>query len=317
MIASCKHLRVVETSALNAYLERRKLKAFKRANAQDEGDAFGGEFVLYHSWKPGFLELAAKWREALAEIRRHDAEVATLSGLGQELVAFVEGKLGWADDGSEPDLDLLVARTKSEFVALQNPVELRRFLEIVRTKKPKVVVEIGTAAGGMLYAMAQVADENAIVVSIDYPGGPYGGGQSSAEVGVYRSFGGPRQRMGFIRDRSFHLTSLTDLKKILGGAPIDLLFVDGDHSYGGVRSDFDMYGPLVAPGGMTAFHDIVLEPEAWGRGADAGAAWRSLREGRRTEEIFDPNGLDGPPPERPKTFEEQARYKWGIGIIHH
>jgi len=44
---------------------------------------------------------------------------------------------------------------------------------------------------------------------------------------------------------------------MLADRPLDVLFIDGDHSYGGVKADWEMYGPLVAPDGLIAFHDIV------------------------------------------------------------
>jgi predicted O-methyltransferase YrrM len=37
--------------------------------------------------------------------------------------------------------------------------------------------------------------------------------------------------------------------------PIDLLFVDGDHSYDGCGSDIRAWLPFVRPGGWVAFHD--------------------------------------------------------------
>jgi predicted O-methyltransferase YrrM len=37
--------------------------------------------------------------------------------------------------------------------------------------------------------------------------------------------------------------------------PIDLLFIDGDHSYEGVCSDFMTWFPHVKKGGVVAFHD--------------------------------------------------------------
>jgi len=37
----------------------------------------------------------------------------------------------------------------------------------------------------------------------------------------------------------------------------DFLFIDGDHSYGGVKKDFEMYSPLVKKGGLIVFHDII------------------------------------------------------------
>jgi predicted O-methyltransferase YrrM len=38
--------------------------------------------------------------------------------------------------------------------------------------------------------------------------------------------------------------------------PVDFLFVDGDHSYDGVRADVDAWLPRLAPGATVVFHDI-------------------------------------------------------------
>lgn len=35
----------------------------------------------------------------------------------------------------------------------------------------------------------------------------------------------------------------------------DLLFIDADHTYEGVKADHERYAPLVASGGIVAFHD--------------------------------------------------------------
>jgi len=37
--------------------------------------------------------------------------------------------------------------------------------------------------------------------------------------------------------------------------PIALLWIDGDHSYNGAKSDFDLFSPFVVEGGIIAFHD--------------------------------------------------------------
>jgi predicted O-methyltransferase YrrM len=54
--------------------------------------------------------------------------------------------------------------------------------------------------------------------------------------------------------------------------PIDLLFIDGDHSYEGVKRDWDLFAPHVRPFGMVVFHDTIweLNPDpGWSR-ADMG-----------------------------------------------
>jgi len=42
--------------------------------------------------------------------------------------------------------------------------------------------------------------------------------------------------------------------------PIDLLYIDGDHSYVAVRQDCDLWLPYLKPGGWAAFHDYGSAP---------------------------------------------------------
>ncbi len=43
--------------------------------------------------------------------------------------------------------------------------------------------------------------------------------------------------------------------EVLGGCQVDFLFIDGNHSYTSVKSDFANYEPLVKSGGIIGFHD--------------------------------------------------------------
>jgi len=63
-----------------------------------------------------------------------------------------------------------------------------------------------------------------------------------------------------LKEDSHKEETVRKLKDILGGGMIDLLFIDGDHRYEGVRKDFEMYSPLVRKGGIVAFHDICPGP---------------------------------------------------------
>jgi hypothetical protein len=50
-----------------------------------------------------------------------------------------------------------------------------------------------------------------------------------------------------------------ELKQIFeadGNFPL-FIFIDGDHSYQGVRQDILDYFPILAPGGIMAFHDYL------------------------------------------------------------
>ena len=60
-----------------------------------------------------------------------------------------------------------------------------------------------------------------------------------------------------VRDRRFDAPEIRDHIRSLFDAPIDVLFIDGDHTYAGVRQDWLMYRSLCARGALVAFHDIA------------------------------------------------------------
>lgn len=132
--------------------------------------------------------------------------------------------------------------------AVQKPNELAIFLKLVSDINPEVIVEIGSYAGGTLYAWRQYAK---IVVGIDLPA-----------ASTFSSTGKPRESHGTlsILADSHKQSTLEHLQAILGGRRIDVLFIDGDHSYEGVRRDYCMYAPLVRPGGLIGFHDVREHP---------------------------------------------------------
>ena len=135
--------------------------------------------------------------------------------------------------------------------------ELLKLLKILEKFKPKILVEIGTATGGTLFLFTRIADPEAMIISIDLPEGPYGKGYSKWKIHLYKSFIKDKQRIYCIRANSHESNTLKKIEGILKNLKIDFLFLDGDHTYTGVKSDFDMYSPLVKRGGIIAFHDIV------------------------------------------------------------
>lgn len=70
---------------------------------------------------------------------------------------------------------------------------------------------------------------------------------------------------------------------LLAGAPLDFLFVDGGHYYDEVRSDFELYSPLVRAGGVATFHDVRLT----GPTAEVHRYWCEVAQGRRTKVVWD------------------------------
>jgi predicted O-methyltransferase YrrM len=142
-------------------------------------------------------------------------------------------------------------QVKSEFLA---------FLSQVAEEKAQRVLEIGTGKGGSLFFFARVADDDATLVSVDLPGGNFGGGYPPEYASLFRSFRHANQQIQLISGDSHSHVTVDEVRRVLDG-PADVLLIDGDHSYEGVRADFDFYRPLVREGGLIAFHDIVPGPE--------------------------------------------------------
>lgn len=149
-----------------------------------------------------------------------------------------------------------VAREAWARRAAQKVDEFRTLLDFLSNRRLAVVVEIGTDKGGTLYAWCQVAEPAAVIVSVDLPGGRYGR-YSVTESRRLRRYARGKQELYFVRGDSHDPSTRKKLERILAGREIDFLFIDGDHSLAGVRSDFKSYSSFVRQGGVIAFHDIL------------------------------------------------------------
>lgn len=142
--------------------------------------------------------------------------------------------------------------------AMQKEKELSGLIDLLKNRKLTNVLEIGTAKGGTLLAWCKVATDDAHIISLDLPGGDFGGGYDSRYTALYRSYGKRKQIISFLRGNSHEKTNFEKAKALLKNQQLDFLFIDGDHSYLGVKRDFNIYSNLVKKGGVIAFHDICV-----------------------------------------------------------
>lgn len=170
--------------------------------------------------------------------------------------------------------------------AAQKQPELEQLIELLLERRPRVVLEIGTMDGGTLSAWCDVAPSKALIVSVDLPGGEWGGGYSTDREPHIRGFAGPDQKIVLIKGDS-HTNEIRNKVSAVLPDPIDFLFIDGDHSSKGVANDFFDYRTLVAPGGLVAFHDILPHPQEttvqvevfWSKIKDAYRSWEFTVDG--------------------------------------
>jgi len=132
----------------------------------------------------------------------------------------------------------------------QHLAEIVPLLEEMERLRPMHLCEIGADRGGTLALFASVASPRARLLSIDlnYP---------ERRMRTYRRLGRRQQSITCIEADSHAPETLSHAKRWLNSRQLDFLFIDGDHSYDGVKQDFEMYAPLVRPGGIVAFHDII------------------------------------------------------------
>jgi predicted O-methyltransferase YrrM len=184
-------------------------------------------------------------------------------------------------------------------VASQRREELFSLLERIRALEPRRVCEIGTSAGGTLYLLTRVSAPDAVIVSIDI--------SIPLHTRALRSrFARDGQRVVSIEGDSHSRSTKEGLVRALEGEQLDVLFIDGDHSYDGVRADFELYRDLVRAGGLIALHDINedfrtrLGIETASISGEVPRFWRELTAANRTEELIADPEQDG----------------FGIGVVY-
>lgn len=125
----------------------------------------------------------------------------------------------------------------------------------VRALKPNVVVEIGSSRGLSTCAMALACfhNERGRVYAID----PH-------ERNPWTDRGTTGDNLSFLLERlaTYRLQEWCEILRDYShnvanrwSRPIDFLFIDGDHSYQGVKADFEAFSRWLTPHALVAFHD--------------------------------------------------------------
>ena len=170
--------------------------------------------------------------------------------------------------------------------------EIHKLVEILSEEKPKTLLEIGTANGGTLFLLCKIASATAKILSIDLPGGNFGGElYPDWKMQVYQTFAKRNQRLHLIRSDSHKIETYKKTEKLLGKNKLDFLLIDGDHTFKGVKQDFSMYRKLVTRGGIIAFHDIKPGPKNEVGGVPN--FWRKINSQYPSLEIIEDDGRTG------------------------
>lgn len=139
--------------------------------------------------------------------------------------------------------------------ALQKGTELIKLHEYLCRKRHDVIVEIGTCNGGMAWWLAHLPGFNKLI-SVDLPGGDFGGGPTPKWIEVMKNWVSADYDVSLCTGDSQKEATVEEVKAELPQGLCDVLFIDADHSYEGVKRDFELWKGLVRNGGVILFHDI-------------------------------------------------------------
>lgn len=178
----------------------------------------------------------------------------------------------------------------------QHPEEIGALVEALEVIKPKIILEIGIDWGGTFSQWCKIAGADGLVIGVDR--------EEKTAAKIETNCGDFGQAAKIIIGDSIEPETLAKVKDILSGRPVDFLFIDGDHSYKGVKSDHAVFSPLVKPGGVIAFHDIATPAtigNPYRKGTFCGVTkfWKELRAKNKWEFIL----------------EAGKPHKYGIGVI--
>jgi cephalosporin hydroxylase len=171
----------------------------------------------------------------------------------------------------------------------QNLQEFEDLLHEYKSLNATRVIEIGSLYGWTLRHFIHYSQAGSTVLAIDLPVrnfvGPHDWRVEKQEKNYKEEW--PKwakenkTKLYLIPDSSQKQQTLDKTKEIFNSELIDFLFIDGDHTYSGVKKDYEMYGPLVRKGGIIAFHDIGQNEEGgvsvlWNEVKNSGTCYKEF-----------------------------------------
>ena len=121
----------------------------------------------------------------------------------------------------------------------------------------RVLVEVGVWHGVTTCRLRAAMAADGVLYAIDpYPVGRLGVSfqQRIAHNEVGRV---PNGRVEWVRATG--VAAARELAPLVGGK-VEFIFIDGDHSYDGLKADWEGWAGLIAPGGVVALHDSRSSP---------------------------------------------------------
>ena len=167
--------------------------------------------------------------------------------------------------------------SQESFGVLQQEIEITGVLDYIAAANPKVIGEIGLKHSGNSFLFTQKCRRAQQFVGLDLKL------QNTVKLKYVAPVG---MKFRFFEGSSYAAAIVEQVRRFLAGRQFDFLFIDGDHSFHGVKEDFLEYVSMVRPGGLIGFHDIVPDDvarhgtrpeESKCYGGDVYAFWATLK----------------------------------------
>ncbi len=162
--------------------------------------------------------------------------------------------------------------------------------DLVAALRPSVLVELGTHYGESYFGFCQAVDENRVdcrCYAVDtWKGDPHAGFYGDNVFQDVREY----NRAHYAAFSTLLRCTFDQANPQFSDASIDLLHIDGLHTYAAVKRDFELWLPRVRPGGIVLLHDINV------RHGDF-EVWRLWEELRDEYEHF------------------EFHHSWGLGVL--
>ena len=167
------------------------------------------------------------------------------------------------------------ADDRSDRIGGQIAEEWNTWVGLVEVYKPKTYLEIGCREGAALKYLVEHVPSLEHITAVDLPGARWGWDESHVALKA--------NLVGTGVPYTLHLGDSHSPMVIeeVSRRRYDVLFIDGDHTYDGVKQDYETYSPLIDV--VIGMHDVNCEEGKGAHGVnvfwnelDKGPHWRKI-----------------------------------------